>query len=285
MALFSAGNVHSSTKRAVRGAAPWIQRLARMGYAAKGVVYLIIGVLALQAALGRGGQTTDSEGALRTILRQPYGWIMLGVVAVGLAGYAIWRFVQAGMDPEGVGGDAKGMGKRAGYAISGVIHAALALEAARMAFGFGSGGGGSGDSGPRDWTAMVMEQPMGRWIIAAVGLGIAAFGLAELVRAYRTDLPKRLDLSRLSHSAREWVVRFGRMGMAARGVVFGVIGSFLVRAALNYDPSQARGLGGALDSLHDQAYGRWLLGLVATGLIAYGLYELVQARYRRIDAT
>ena len=266
----------------MREVAPWVRRLARIGFVAKGVVYLIIGVLALQAALGEGGQTTDSGGALRTILAQPYGWVLLGVIAVGLAGYAIWRFVQAGVDPEGNGTDAKGIAKRAGYAISGFIHAALALEAARMAFGFGTG---SGDSVPQDWTALVLAQPMGRWVISAVGLGIATFGLIELIRAYRTDLPKRLDLSRIGRSAQVWVVRFGRMGMAARGVVFGVLGSMLIRAALNYDASQARGLGGALESLHEQAYGRWLLGLVATGLIAYGLFELVQARYRRIDTS
>lgn len=282
MANFTADNVQDSAKRAVRGAAPWIERLAHIGFAAKGLVYLIIGALALDAALGRGGRATDSEGALLTILRQPYGWLLLVVVAIGLAGYATWRFVQASLDPESMGGDSKRVGARIGYAISGVIHAALALEAARMAGGFG--GAGSGGSGPQDWTALVLAQPLGRWVVAAVGLGIVGFGLFELVRAYRTDLPKQLDLSRLGPSARVWVVRFGRMGMAARGVVFAVIGGFLIRAALAYDSSQARGLGGALQSLHEQAHGPWLLGLVAIGLIAFGIFELVQARYRRIHA-
>lgn len=282
MANFTADNVQNSAKRAVRGAAPWIQHLARIGFAAKGLVYLIIGALALDAALGRGGQATDSEGALLAILRQPYGWVLLVVVAIGLAGYAIWRFVQASLDPESMGADSKRVAQRAGYAISGVIHAALALEAARMASGFGAAG--SGDSGPQDWTAMVLAQPLGRWVVAAVGLGILAFGLFELVRAYRTDLPKQLDLSRLGNPARVWVVRLGRMGMAARGVVFAVIGGFLVRAALAYDSSQARGLGGALRSLHEQGHGPWLLGLVAVGLMAFGIFELVQARYRRIYA-
>lgn len=280
MTTFSADRVQNSAKRAVRESAPWIERLARIGFAAKGLVYLIIGALALQAALGRGGQTTDSEGALRTILQQPYGWLLLAVVATGLAGYAVWRFVQAAVDPEGIGGDAKRIGHRAGYAISGVIHVGLALEAARMAFGFGGGG----DSGPQDWTALVLAQPFGRWVVAAVGLAIVAFGVSELVRAYRTDLPRQLDLSRLGSTARVWVVRFGRMGMAARGVVFAVVGTFLARAALTYDSSQARGLGGALRTLHEQAYGPWLLGLVAIGLMAFGLFEWVQARYRRIYA-
>ncbi|TFZ04486.1 DUF1206 domain-containing protein [Ramlibacter rhizophilus] len=283
MTQFSTGAVQSSAQRAAHEAAPWVRGLARAGFAAKGLVYVVIGALALQAALGRGGETTDSGGALRTILQQPYGWVLLAVIAIGLVGYASWRFVQAAMDPQGVGHDAKGIAKRVGYAISGIIHAALALEAARLAFGFGPGGGG-GDTGAQDWTAMVLAQPMGRWIIAAVGAAVVVVGLIQLVQAYRTDLPERLDLSRLGPTAREWVVRFGRMGMAARGIVFGLIGIFLVRAAMNYDPGQARGIGGALQSLHEQPYGPWLLGLVAIGLIAYGLFEGVQARYRRIEA-
>jgi hypothetical protein len=268
--------------RAVREAAPWVKVLAHVGFAAKGVVYLIIGALALQAALGHGGQTTDAGGALRTVLRHPYGWLLLVVIAVGLTGYAIWRFVQAALDPEGAGTHEKRFVKRAGYAISGLLHAALALQAARLAFGLSGAGGG--DSAPQDWTALVLAQPMGRWIVVAAGLGIAAFGFTEIVRAYRIDLPKQLDLSRLGDSARHWVVRFGRIGMAARGLVFGVIGAFLVRAAASYDSSEARGLGGALRSLHEQPYGPWLLAVVATGLMAFGLFELVQARYRRIDA-
>lgn len=283
MPLFSAVGTESRAQRITRGAEPWIQRLARMGYAAKGLVYLVVGGLALQVALGRGGRTTGSEGALRTILHQPFGWVLLGVVAVGLAGYALWRFVQAALDPEDSGEGTKGIGKRAAFAISGIIHAGLALEAMRMAMGF-SGGGGSSDSGPQHWTSVVLAKPLGQWLIAGVGLGIVVYGGFELVRAYRTHLSNRLDLSRLGSTRRTWVVRFGRLGLAARGVVFGVIGSFLIRAALQYDSSEARGLGGALASLREQVFGRWLLGLVAIGLAAYGMLELIKARFRRIDA-
>lgn len=282
MAIVSAGDLPSSAKQAVREAAPWIQRLARMGYAAKGVVYLIIGGLALQAALGEGGKTTDSEGALRTILEQPFGWALLAIVALGLAGYAIWCFVQAIRDPEGIGSDAKGLGKRVVRAISGAIHTALALQAARLAFG--SGGDKTSGSASQDWTAAVLAQPMGRWIVIAVGLAIVALGLVELTRAYRTDLPKQLDLGRLGASARTWVVRCGRIGMAARGIVFAMIGGLVVRAALTYNSREAGGIGAALERLHEQPQGRWLLGLVAAGLIAFGLFELVLARYRRISA-
>lgn len=263
-------------------AAPWIKVLAHVGFAAKGLVYLLIGALALLAAVGRGGQTTDSEGALRTLLQQPFGWLLLLVIAVGLAGYAVWRFVQAALDPERPAGEDTRVAKRAAYAISGAVHAALAVQAARLAFGVNRARGG--DSGAQDWTAMLMEQPMGRWLAVAVGVGIAVFGVMELVRAYRTDLPKQLDLSRLDPEARKWIVRFGRMGMAARGIVFAVMGGFLVRAAATYDASEARGIGGALKSLQEQPQGAWLLALVAIGLMAFGLFELVQSRYRRIGA-
>jgi hypothetical protein len=282
MANISARELQSSGRQAVREAAPWVQRLARMGYAAKGVVYLIIGGLAVKAALGEGGRTTDSEGALRTILQQPHGWLLLAIVAVGLAGYALWCFVQATIDPEGLGRDAKGMGQRAVRAISGAIHAGLALQGARMAFGLG--GGNTGGSAAQDWTAAVLAHSMGRWIIAAVGLAIAAGGLLELTRAYRIDLPKQLDLSRLSSSARVWVVRCGRVGMGARGIVFAIIGTLVIRAALTYDSRETAGIGAALEKLHEQPHGRWLLGLVAAGLIAFGMFELVLARYRRIRA-
>ncbi|HEV2129901.1 MAG TPA: DUF1206 domain-containing protein, partial [Longimicrobiaceae bacterium] len=147
MALFPAGQAHRHARHAAHGASPWVEGLARLGYAAKGVVYLIVGGLAAQAALGSGGQTTGSEGALSTILRQPLGQVLLGAVAVGLAGYALWRFVQAALDPEHRGTDAKGIAIRLGYAISGVIHAGLAIEAARMVLGNGGGSGQGGGGG------------------------------------------------------------------------------------------------------------------------------------------
>jgi hypothetical protein len=282
MALFPqpAGSVRHHASHAAGEAAPWVEWLARLGYAARGVVYIIVGALAAQAAFGSGGQVTDSDGALQTILRQPYGQVMLGVVALGLAGYAMWRFVEAALDPEHKGSDAKGIAKRIGYAISGVIHAALAFEAARMVMRGASGG--SGGEGADHWTAMLISQPFGPWLVGLVGLGIAAFGLYQLYRAYASDPAKRLSLTGLGATAREWVIRAARLGYAARGVVFGIIGFFVVQAALQYDPSDAVGLGGALRTLQRQSYGPWLLGAVAVGLVAYGIFELVKARYRRI---
>lgn len=278
----STAQAGQQARNAEHEAAPWVEWLARLGYAAKGIVYMVIGGIALQAALGQGDQTTGSEGALEAITRQPLGRVMIGLVALGLFGYALWKLVQAIRDPEHKGTDAKGNVARVGFGISGIVHAALALEAARLALGSGMGDGS--ESGADSRTAMLMEQPFGRWLVGLLGLGILAYGAYELYRAYAVDIAKRLHLSgELDPDTRRWVVRSGRLGHAARGVVFGIIGYFLIQAALHYNPQEARGLGDALRALQGESYGPWLLGLVALGLMAYGFFSLVKSRYRRIQ--
>ena len=268
----AAGRAEAAARGAAREAGPWVERLARMGYAARGIVYVIVGVIAAQAARGKGG-VTGQRGAFAEVLSRPGGKFMLGLLAVGLLGYAVWRFVEAGIDPEHDGG-----GKRAMYALSGVIHAGLALTAMRMALGSSRGGG----SGSESLTARVMEAPAGRWLVAAAALGIAGFGIYQIVKGYRADLDRRLDFSRLPSRTRVTAVRGARAGLAARGVVFIITGFFLLQAALNRDPGETRDLEGALEALRDASYGPWLLGIVALGLVAYGLTEILKARYRRI---
>jgi hypothetical protein len=283
MALFdtSAREVQHQARRATHEAAPWVQRLARMGYAAKGVVYVIIGGIAAQAAFSPGEQVEGSGGAMAAILDQPFGKTLLGIVAVGLAGYVLWRVVQALMDPEHKGGDAKGIFARIGFMISAALYAGLTLEAVRMLRGSGGGGG----NGAQHWTGVVMDKPFGRIAVGLAGAGIAAYGLYEIYRAFKSDLAKRLNLEGSEVATRRRVVGFGRAGMAARGVVFVVIGWLVITAALRYDSSRAQGLQGALDTIRHAAYGPYLLGLVALGLIAYGIFQVVKARYRVIRAT
>lgn len=267
----------------VHDASPWIRWLARFGYAAKGIVYIIIGGIAANTAVQAVGRVEGSEGALATILRQPLGRILLGAVAVGLAGYALWKVVEAVFDPEGGENDWKRIAKRVGFAISSAIHAGLAYEAARMVLRGSAGGGGAGGQNDTEhWTALVMQQPMGRWAIGAVGVGIIAFGLYEIYKGATDDIAKRLNITDLSADRRKWVVRMGRAGLVARGIVFGIIGWFLIQAALQAQSEQAKDLREALRTLQEQPYGRWLLGVVALGLIGYGIWELAKARYRRI---
>jgi hypothetical protein len=285
----AAARAEGAARATAQNAGPGLVTAARFGYAAKGAVYIIVGLLALQAALGSGGQTTDKRGALSSLTNQPGGKLVLGLLAAGLFGYALWRLVEAATDAEGAGPGAKGTALRAAHATFGVIYAGLGFEAARLASGgSGSGaGGGAGASGgaTAHWTGRLMSLPLGRALVIAAGLGVVAYGIAQLVRAYKANVRKRLDLSSLDPAAQEWVIRLGRLGYAARGVVLLVVGWFLVQAALRHDPQQATGLGGALAALEQAPYGVWLLGLVAAGLIAYGLYNVVQARYRVIRAT
>ncbi|MBW3571411.1 MAG: DUF1206 domain-containing protein [Gemmatimonadetes bacterium] len=285
MALFDAPaqEVQFQARRAEREAGPWVQRLARLGYAAKGVVYIIIGGLAAQAAFSPAEDIEGSQGAMASILRQPHGKVLLGIVALGLAGYVLWRAVQAIRDPEHKGGGLKGTATRIGYAISAVLHAGLTLEAVRLLRG---GAGGGGGNGAQHWTAMVMEKPFGRIAVGVAGAGILAFGIYELVKAYRgADLDKRLALQGSGVATRRRVVALARAGMAARGVVFGIIGWLVIQAARQFEAAQAQGLQGALVTLRQQSYGAYLLGAVALGLIAYGLFQLVKARFRVIRAT
>jgi len=259
----------------------WVERLARFGYTVKGIVYALIGVLALQAAFGGGGKTTDTKGALRTIAAQPFGSFLLIVIGLGLLGYVLWRFVQAITDPENKGTDAKGIATRLGYAISGFIYASLAFEALRLATSTGGGGGKSTE----DWTALVLQQPFGRWLVGIVGALIIGVGFYRLYKAYKIKFRKKLNLSELDRTEETWAVRISRLGIAARGVVFVMIGFFLIQAARQFDASEARGLDGALQTLARQPYGKFLLGFVALGLIAYAIYLWIQARYRRIRPT
>ena len=285
MASNPAGQVGRHTDAAAHEASPWVERLARLGYAAKGIVYVIIGFLAARAAFGSGGQVTGGSGALQSLADDTWGQIALVVIAIGLAGYVVWRFVQAAMDPENKGDDKAGIAKRIGYVISGVLYGVLAFEAARLVLSGGGGGGGGqgGGSGASHWTAQAMELPLGRWLVGLAGIGTALYGLYQLYKAWTKDFTDSLQIGEVDYHKRQWIVRSGRAGLTSRGIVFGIIGFFLVQAALQYQPGQARGLGGALRTLQGQSYGPWVLGLVAIGLIGYGIFQLVKARYRHIE--
>jgi hypothetical protein len=274
-------SVEQHAERAARKASPWIERLARAGYVAYGVVYALVGVLAVQAALGGGGKTASQEGALRQVLLAPLGRVLLDLVALGLLAYAAWRLFQGILDPENEGRDAKGLLKRVEHVLNGLFHAALAFSAGQLALGSGGGGGGS----PDDWTARLLAQPLGRWLAVIAGAVIVGAGLYQLYKAYKADFRDELKTGEMSARAMTWATRSGRLGYAARGVVFGVIGVFLGQAALQTDPNEARGLGGALETLARQPLGPYILFAVAIGLVAYGVFMFVVARYRRIEPT
>lgn len=277
MSLESAKKEAGQVARAARG---WIVPLARSGFAAKGVVNLTIGILAALAAFKGTGRTTDSQGALEEILGKPYGRVLLCAVTVGLAGYAIWRYVQAFKDTEDKGSDAKGLAIRVGYAAIGLLYTGLAYSAVRMIVGAGSRK--SGDQSRKEWTAVLLAQPFGRWLVGVAGLGVIAFALYQFYKAYTTKFADKLKKNELDDKLETMAIRFGQVGLTARGIVFGITGLFLIQAAYWSNPGEAEGLGGALRALEQQPFGPWVLGVVALGLMSYGLYMFVMALYRRI---
>lgn len=264
----------------MRDVAPWVERLARVGYGAKAVLYITIGILAAEAAFGPGGRTTDTQGALRVVHRMTFGRVMLLVVAAGLLGYALWRVVEALVDPDGRGNGPKGLALRAGFAVRGLFHGALGIAAFRIAYSNRTAGT---DDRARDWTAFVLGMPAGELLVWLAAGGVMGYGGYQLYRSYAAKLGRQLDLSRLSSQSYAWVVGVSRFGIAARGIVFGLIGFFLGRAAAQHDAGEVGGIQESLGML--ARIGRWPFAVVALGLIAYGVYELVNARYRRIKVT
>jgi uncharacterized protein DUF1206 len=260
--------------------APWIERMARIGYTAKGILYITIGYLAAEAAFGPGGRVTDTRGALSAVKSASLGQSLLLLIAAGLLGYAAWRLIEAAFDPERRGTEVKAILLRAGYAGRGVFHAGLGFTAIRLALGYGAGTGGG--QAPH-WTAKAFRVPGGTLLVWLAAAWIGGYGVYQFYRAWSPHMRKHLNLAELPPGLRGWVLGVSRFGIAARGVVFCLIGFFLARAALSHDPAQA---GGVRESLSTLAHtGHWPFAVVAIGLIAYGIFQLVNARYRSIRVT
>ncbi len=255
-----------------------LETLGRVGYAVKGVVYAVIGVLAFDAARG-SGDPEGQQGAFEAIASTSYGTVLLWIVVVGLAAYALWRILLAVFDPEGKGDDLEGGLKRAFYVVSGVIYGGLAYSAYQTLSGGGSGGGNETE----ERTQTVLGLPGGRWIVGAVALGILIYGGVQFWRAYQASFMEKFDLEGVAAQNRTWVKRVGQGGLAARGVVYLIVAGFLGQAALQSDADEAGGLDQALAALQRQSFGPWLLGLVGIGLVLYGVYCWVNAAYRRYE--
>lgn len=269
----------TSVQTAERAAAPWIERFARIGYASKAAVYAIVGFLAAGAAFGHG-RVADSDDAFAVILDLPLGSVLLAIVGLGLIGYAAWQTTASIRDTDNRGSDAKGLALRVSSAFRAFVYAGLGVEAARLAFSLGSSREGDATT---HWTARVLDMPMGRWLVLAAGAGVAAYGIYQLVRAWKAKLSKYLRIDDLTPSQRSGVVSVSRFGIAARGVVFAIAGFSIARAAQQNSAAEAEGTTGALRSL--TAYDPWVLAVVALGLVAYAVYELLNARYRIIRAS
>jgi hypothetical protein len=256
-----------------------LERLARLGYASKALIYVIVGLLAAAAAFNAGGAITDTSGALRVILTQPFGPVILLVLAVGLVGYAVWRVLDATFDPDGHGLAFHGVVVRVGNVVRAVIYGALGVEAFHLAQGLRA------PSQDADvWAGRVLSWPFGDWLLALVGLIVAAYGAGEIVRAVRRRVDRDLDLSAIPAALRPVAIKASWIGIGSRGVIVAVLGGFLVRAALREAPADVHGTRESVIEIATALPGRWALAAIAVGLIAYGLDQALRARCRRISA-
>lgn len=268
-------------KEAVHEFSPWVVWIGRLGFGSIGIVYIIVGILAVQGAgsLNQSGSGSAPRGALGFIAHLPYGQLMLAAAAVGLFFYALWRFTQALMDTDAKGSKAKGLAVRSGFVAIGLIYMGLSFSAVRLALRSGTAEGGSSAQG---WTAWLLGQPFG-WLLVAVAGGAAVVGgIYFFYKAWSAKFRKTLLFSDMSESAEKWGTRFGRFGFTARGVVYCIIGVFLVFAALHSNAGETRDFAGAIGVIEQQAYGSYLLMLIAFGLFSYGLFMLFLAKHRRM---
>ncbi len=272
--------IPKATTQQKRSAAAWVTPVARIGFASIAVVYMTIGFLALLLAVGKGGQAIDQRGAIDVLEGLPGGKVLLAVIALGMAGYALWRLLQGTMDLEEKGRDGKGMAVRIGYVASGVAYASLALYTLKEVVGSAS----EGDS-EKSFSAWLLSNDSGALILGAIGMAIVAWGVAHFVKAYKEKFMKHVKTGRMSGNEQTWMRRVGKLGLSARGAVLITVGILVINAARQHDPNEVEGIDGALSELASQPYGIYILGVIALGLIAYGLYWGFNVRYRRICAS
>jgi len=254
---------------------PAAQALARAGLAARGVIYILIGWVAILVALGRSSRQADQQGALQLLAGKPYGLVSLWLLGIGFAAYALWRLSEAAF---GVTGEGNGAGPRLKSLVRALVYAGFAY----LTFQVISGAQGSQAGRQRDWTAKAMHHTGGRWLVGIVGLIVVIAGLVLVVEGIRRKFMKYLQTSQMSPRAGRIIERLGMMGTAARGVVFALAGILVIEAAVTYKPSKAGGIDKALLTLRNQPFGGFLLILAALGLIIFGIYGLCEARWRKV---
>ncbi len=261
-------------------AAPWLRWIARVGVVAEGMIYLLIGGLALAAAFDPAQHPSGSNDAMSKLAHVPLGRVMLALLALGLLAYVLWQLVLSVLDPQCTEDrwSIQRIALRIHHLWSAALHCVLVGIAGWQLLGFGHGG--NNGQAQKHLTAMALQLPGGRWLVGSVGAGIVMFALVQWILAFRPQMNTRMDLS--DTPLRVPILGLLVLGYAARGALFGLIGAFLLHAAWRHAPNQSAGISGALQSLRDQAYGPWLLGVVATGLIAFGLAQIAKARYRRM---
>ena len=256
-----------------------LELLARAGFFVKGVLYVVVGALAVQVAARVGGRVTGTRGAFAAVLAQPNGRTLLLLAAIGLLGYAVWRVLQGFFDFDRRGSHWRGLAIRFSFVVRGVVHALIGLQAYRLYRGLSAAG-----TSERQLAAEVFRWPLGDWLVVFAGIGLIGFAMQQARAAWIGRLERDLDVSRMRREAGEWAVNFSRFGVAARAVVFAILGWGVAVAGWSHNASSVGTTTGSLRILAAQPgeLGHWLLGVTAAGLVAYGFYQFMHARYLHI---
>jgi hypothetical protein len=278
--MASVSHAEAKTKQAVRGR--WARRFARAGFVARGLIYGLIAALALAVAFGKRSKPEDQQGAIQTIAAQPLGRFLLVAVAIGFLAFAFWCFAQAVLGEKLETARDVNVFKRLGLAALGLLYVGLCALCVAIVVGAGEPSQSGGNKGETKATRIALEQPAGRYLVLAVGIGIVVGGLVLVGLGLTQKFRDELKEGQMGGTEHKWFTALGVAGYLARGVVFALAGFFIARAAWQYDPKEAVGLDGALAKVTRADYGPVLLALIAAGLLAYAIFSLVEARYREV---
>ena len=263
------------TRRAPSARNPWIERLARLGFAARGALYVIIGVLALEVAAGHGGKNASQKGAIHAIANQPFGKVLLVLLAIGLFGYALWQLIRGIVGVEQEGGEESGAFSRGSDLLSAAAYAAMLYFTISVLTGSGGGSGTTSGGG-------ILGGSGGTAAVTVLGLALIGVGAWFCYRGWTEKFMKHFKQAEMPQAVEQAVRRIGKAGNIARGIVFGIVGGFMVHSALAYSSKKPVSLDSALHRLAHHPYGTFLLAVVAAGLICFGVYCFAEARYRRV---
>jgi hypothetical protein len=284
----SSGRTRNRADRQVQNAADSraVEMLGRAGLIARGVIYVLIGALAVQIAVGSTDKEADRGGAIATIGEKPFGEFLLWALAVGFAGMALWRLSESITGQPGT--DGKKATKRLESLARGVFYTVVcvslvtSLTGKKSSGSSGSGGGGGGDQSSRDLTAKALDWPGGRILVGAVGVAILAYGVYTIFKYITAKFEKKLYTSKMSPKTRKIVKLLGRVGGTARGTLFAFVGAFLLTAAYKFDANKAKGVDDTLRSFRDTPAGPYLLVVIAIGLAFFGAYSICESRWRKL---
>ena len=271
-------NVESTARKAANN--PIMEALTRLGYGVRGLIYITMGILALNVALGKSNAPVDQQGAIAAIGRQPAGLVLLWVILFGLVSYSLWGLVRAVLDPLHKGSEMKGLFARAGYLVSAIGYAYLIFPT----YGFISGAKSTAQNGAQSQQSLatIMSKPWGPWVIGLLGLVVLAVGVYQMYQGLNASFDKQFQTYAMTAREVRLATQIGRFGTAARGFVFALVGFLICQAALNSNSGQPVGVDAALSTILRQPFGVWLLAIVAVGLMAFGVYSLLSAAWFRL---